>query len=191
MEIVPKLPIGSGEGADGEAGGAVVMASRPSRASRVSTTGGSRRKSSKRRTDGTGLFELPSYEAQARKRIIVEKVTKIVSELDMTPRIFKGSGEVEPKLWQEAATSLQSPLMTKLKRNLHERKQKMKVFTANPKFEDYFYVPKGPEYRPTPSVVESTMGCKEEVVGREVIYKTAVAQLRCHLNDFHNFKMPG
>jgi hypothetical protein len=40
-------------------------------------------------------------------------------------------------------------------------------------------LPKGPEYRPMPTIIESTMGSKEEVVGREVIHKTALKQLRC------------
>ncbi|KAG0580445.1 hypothetical protein M758_4G175700 [Ceratodon purpureus] len=181
---VPKLPIGSEEGGE-EAG----KGSRPSRASRVSraSTTGSRTDSSKRRNAGMGLYEPPSYEEQQRKYIRVEKVSRIIAGMDLTPRVFAGSGEVEPKLWQESATSLQSPMIVNLKKSLQQRKKKMKIFTANPNFQDYFYVPKGPEYRPMPSIIESTMGSKEEVVGREVIHKTALKQLRCHLNDFHNF----
>jgi hypothetical protein len=62
--------VGSEEGGgDGEGG-------KPSRASRVSTTG-SRTDSSRRRTSGTGLYEPPSYEETQRKAIRVEKVARV------------------------------------------------------------------------------------------------------------------
>lgn len=86
MEIVPKLPIGGGEG-DGEEGAG--MASRPSRAARAAraSTTGSRRES-KRRTDGTGLYEPPAYEDQARRRIVVEKVTKVSERMPAADSFF-------------------------------------------------------------------------------------------------------
>ena len=58
----------------------------------------------------------------------------------MTPRVFAGSGDVEPKLWQQSATSLQSPMTNNLKKSLQQRNKKMKIFTANPNFQDYFCV---------------------------------------------------
>ena len=72
---VPKLSI-RGDGGDGK-GGKGLTESRTSRVSRASTSGC--KTDSSRRRKGMGLFEPLSYEDQQRKRIQVEKVTKVFS----------------------------------------------------------------------------------------------------------------